>query len=198
LSATPDIAIIILAAGCSSRMGQAKQLLPWGHTTLIGHSIKQAVDSDARKIFVVLGANYDKIESAIKGLPIIIIKNKQWQQGMGTSISAAIKEIKSLPLEGTLFMLADQPQVDVELLNNLIISFKNSTKPIIATSYKNGAGVPAVFGKRYFEQLAQLSGDEGAKHLIANNRSDTKIIMPPNSLVDLDKMEDYTKLLKGL
>src|SRR5680860_1232621 len=82
-----NIAIVILAAGASSRMGQAKQLLPWEDTTLLGNAIRKAKASDANSVIVVLGANAESIRMEISESQIIIIENPIWASGLGTSIA---------------------------------------------------------------------------------------------------------------
>lgn len=188
------IAILILAAGESKRMGTPKQLLKWGKSTLLNHSITQAVNSKADSVFVVLGANFDTIKDSIDTDDVTVLKYADWKLGMGNSIAFGIQKIWSLAFDGVTLMLVDQPQIDTSFLNKLILEFQQSEKPIIATGYKNGAGVPAVFDKTYFEQLVSLSGKKGGRLLINNNLSNATLITSIDNIADIDTMEAYEKL----
>ncbi len=90
------IAIVILAAGASKRMPEIKQLLPWKQTTLIGHVIEQCIASKAAETFVVLGAHADEISKVITNQKAHILFNEKWEQGMGTSIAAAMRYFRKI------------------------------------------------------------------------------------------------------
>ena len=87
------IAVIILAAGNSNRMGKIKQLLEWEDKTIIEKIIKLSLSLKTKDIFVVLGSNYKKIYDVINKYNITIIKNNSWENGIGSSISTGIKKV---------------------------------------------------------------------------------------------------------
>ncbi|RLD86455.1 MAG: nucleotidyltransferase family protein [Bacteroidetes bacterium] len=192
--APPKIAIIILAAGASSRMGKIKQLLSWKQTTLIGNAIEQALDSKADDVFVVLGANYQLISKEIKQENITIIYNKNWTLGMGSSIVCAMDffDKKHKKYDGVLITLVDQPLIDVIYFNMLINKFIDNN--IIASKYKNRVGVPAIFSLKYFNELRQLNGDIGARNLILKHINDVKKIDAFDKIQDIDSIESYEHL----
>lgn len=194
-----NIAILILAAGASTRMGTPKQLLPWKDTTLLGNAIETAKVSLAEEVFVVLGANYKKIRLTASE-EIVLLNNPNWQNGLGTSIAAGVEHItrKMESLDAVLIMLVDQPLISADHLNRLIHSFQENDKYIVATNYGKRAGVPVVFGKKYFEALAKLDGDNGAKKLIDSNRDDTIVLDTGENLTDLDTKLEYERLLKRM
>lgn len=194
------IAAVLLAAGGSVRMQSTKQSLPWGNTTLLGNAIRSARESLATEIFVVLGANADKIKEQHSDSVIQWIKNEDWKKGMGTSITSAIKHILNNPnsFDAILIMLCDQPLIDSAYLNQIIDTFKNSDKGIIATAYKHRSGVPALFDKKYFSELEKLNKDYGAKDLIFKYSDDVLTIDPKGKELDLDTMEDYNKLVNTI
>lgn len=187
----PKIAILLLAAGASSRMGSPKQLLKWGDSTLLNHSINQAVKSKAIDVFVLLGANHKIISKSIENTSISLLVNDDWNQGMGNTISFGVSHIQGLNYDGVLLMLVDQPLIDSTYLNNLIAVFDTSKKSIIASSYHKGAGVPAIFDKSHYPELSALNGDQGAKQLIINYQGNTKIIDAGNLLADIDTDKEY-------
>ena len=129
-----NIALVILAAGASRRMGETtKQLLQWKNTTLLGNAIAVAEKSNAKNIFVVLGADAQNIKNKIKTTRCTIAINKNWVAGLGTSIACGIQELNTTTdkYDGVLLMLADQPFIDVDYLNLLIEGFNKSNKRII-------------------------------------------------------------------
>lgn len=194
------IPIIILAAGASSRMGVIKQLLNWGEESLLSHAIKTTLELSNNDVIVVLGANSDIIKIEIEHYPVSIIYNEKWQQGLGNSIACGINYIMEFHknADGALIVLADQPLIDADYLNELIQNFSPSKIQIIATSYSKGTyGVPVLFDKSYFDDLMQLHDDFGAKQLLRKNESHVKVLIPPNKNVDLDTKEDY-EFYKGL
>jgi len=188
---TPKIAILILAAGASSRMGSPKQLLKWGNSTLLNHSIKQAVNSKANHVFVVLGAHYNAINKTIHNQNITLLPYNDWKLGMGNSIAFGIKNIISLNFDSVLIMLVDQPLVNTEYVNKLIKASISTNKPITATSYPTGVGVPAIFNKQYFNKLADITGEKGAKNLIEQELEKVNLITPKTPLEDIDTPEAY-------
>ena len=195
----PNIAIVVLAAGGSKRMGTAKQALPWGNSTLIEHVIQMAIKTPANEVLVVLGANSELVSTSIKQYAISILQNENWELGLGTSISKAINHILySKPeLNGVLFILADQPFITSDYLKTMIQNFESNNNRIIASSYSEGDyGVPVLFSSIYFSELSELKGDHGAKDVLRKYKSQIVVLAPPNINVDLDTQADYKKFNK--
>tara|TARA_R110002096_G_scaffold46455_1_gene123923 strand:- start:12295 stop:12906 length:612 start_codon:yes stop_codon:yes gene_type:complete len=193
------IAVVVLAAGASKRMGVPKQLLKWGNGTLITHTIQTVLKLNADAIYVVLGANFQLIKKTIHHFPITILNNENWEHGLGTSIACASKFIQNEKpeIDALLFILADQPFITADYLNKIILSFSPNEKQIVASFYQNRKfGVPALFDAFYFEQLSKLNDDYGARHILKANESVMKALIPPVKNVDLDFKEDYERLYK--
>ncbi|MEP5341842.1 MAG: nucleotidyltransferase family protein [Algibacter sp.] len=200
LKKTPNIAIVILAAGASRRMGTPKQLLSWGNDTLLKHAVKTAVDSHACKVIVVLGANYEAIENDIKSLAITILKNDNWELGLGKSIACAANSIinSNEDFDGVLITLADQPLIDTAFLNEFITNFIPNQNQIIATSYgEEKKGVPVLFDKNYFSELEMLSDDNGAKILLKKHDTLIEVLKFKTENLDIDLKTDYNHLFKA-
>ncbi|WP_420322542.1 nucleotidyltransferase family protein [Flagellimonas sp.] len=189
------IPILILAAGASSRMkGEIKQLLPWGNSTLLGNAINQA-KKVSNAVYVVLGANADKILEVIS-INADIIHNPNWETGMGSSISCGIKHIqKKENPKAVLIMLADQPLIDAVFLNELIQKFINGSAEITATIYKNKAGVPSIFDSSLFPELMNLASDVGARTIVEKHAGKTNLVDPNGKEIDIDTKEKYNQLL---
>lgn len=192
-----DIAIMILAAGESSRMGEPKQLLPWKDGTLLSNAIKTAKASLANDVFVILGANSKEIRATILEDNIVVLDNPNWKNGLGSSISRGIKYLieSSTSYKGVLIMLCDQPFITSAYLNQTIESFNESEEQIIATDYGNQPGVPAIFHTTYFQELIKLNDDYGAKNILEHYCEDLILIDPKGNELDLDTQEDYKTLI---
>ncbi len=193
-----NISVLILAAGSASRMGEVKQLLPYKGITLLEHVINQVNSSKVGNVFCVLGANSEYIQSKIKPNKVVFLKNLKWKEGLSSSIVTGVEHIKELKqnIDAILILLADQPFVDANFINELIETYKN-TNSIVASSYGNKNGVPAIFPKATFESLVKLKGDKGAKDIL--NDSDFKVISVASNiektLFDIDSPSDYNTLL---
>lgn len=192
----PNIAIVILAAGASTRMGSPKQLLRWGDNILLMHAVNEAEKSKANEVFVILGANHEKITDKVKPSTATILINNDWELGLGSSIAYGVLHLQNSNklYDGILLMLADQPKVDTNYLNSIIKKFKVGRKQIIATTYDTQFGVPAVFDQIYFKELSKLTGDKGAKNIIEENLAYLTTSSPKSKLIDIDTKEAYDKL----
>ena len=187
------IAIIILAAGASKRMGQPKQLLTWGDTTLLGDTIKKAKHLSS-SILVVLGANATKIRSTLnKEVQVTICPNRE--QGMGVSLAHGIKVItENVQYDSVLVLLVDQPLFTIEYLSNLLKTHQTYQPKITATSYGSKNGVPAIFHHSIFSELLELNADYGARRLIEKHRVSVKSIEPKGMALDIDTYEKYIQI----
>ncbi|GGZ92580.1 nucleotidyltransferase family protein [Algibacter mikhailovii] len=196
-----NIAVVILAAGASSRMGKPKQLLDWGGSTLLRHAIKTIKEVKVADIVVVLGAHSETVAHSIQDDSISAIVNSNWHMGLGSSIACAVSHIleSKQNMEGVLFVLADQPFVTPIYIENMLARFKNGEAMIIGTSYDNNKmGVPALFDSSYFSELALLNGDNGAKDVLIKQKEKLILLNPGFENIDIDTKEDYRRVLKQL
>ncbi|WP_338358328.1 nucleotidyltransferase family protein [Yeosuana marina] len=194
------LVVLILAAGNASRMGFPKQLLKWKNTNLLQHAINSVTHIENDGIFLVLGANYEKIISQINPYNLHVLKNDAWKQGLGSSISFGVQEISKChpEIKEVLVMLADQPLIDAYFLNALINKHNESKNEITCTLYKDQKlGVPAIFNKSYFEELSQLNGDKGAKKILEKYSDRVTFIDGSHVISDIDSKEDYEVLFKN-
>lgn len=194
---TRHIAILILAAGNSSRMGERiKQVLPWKNNTLLGNAVEQAVTSIANTIYVVLGAYEEVIKTKVNLEEAVTIQNTNWENGLGNSITAGMEHFsaKSLSYDAVLIMLADQPLIDSNYLNKMMEHWKSNPNKLITTQYKSRSGVPAIFGKEHFERLKSLNKDFGAKDIIASHKDAILALNPEGKEIDIDSWETYQEV----
>ncbi len=197
MSQKPNIAILILAAGDSSRMGTPKQLLKWKNTTLLGHAVETAQKLNTLKLIVVLGANHNLINTKINNYQVEVLVNKSWEKGLGSSISFGVNHLlkSNTNFDAVLIMLADQPLIDSVYLNKVLDKYEIGMSQIIATSYKSKKqGVPVLFGAIYFEELSQLDDDKGAKVILQKYSKNVSAISANNIVSDIDTLEDYERL----
>lgn len=191
------VAAIILAAGASRRMGKPKQLLPYRGQTLLGYVIKSAIASSCSSVMVILGANADRIEPEITQLPVEIVKNTEWNEGISSSIRCGIKYLKARfsNINGVVFLTCDQPFISAQIIDRLIDAYNFTDKPIIASHYKAIVGIPALFSRSFFSELMELKGDRGAKKIINKYQSLVSKIDFPQGKIDLDTFKDYQQLI---
>jgi len=185
-----NIAIIILAAGSSSRLGRPKQLLELNGKTLLQKSIATALEV-SKNVIVVLGANEKLIHPTISDFPIEIVLNKNHLEGMSSSIRTGMSVLEKKKYNAALIMLCDQPYVDVFLLEKMISFFEKSELPIIAAEYEGKVGVPAIFDVSLFPKLKKLEGQKGAKALIMTNLKNVEKVE-----IDIDTEEDWENFKK--
>jgi molybdenum cofactor cytidylyltransferase len=200
LSNHSNIAILIPAAGNSSRLGTPKQLLKWKGSTLLAHTIKTAQQLHCEQIFLVLGSDLDAISSSVEEFQITLLNNKQWKTGLGGSIAFGIKHIIEIELEvdGVLIMLPDQPLIDLDHFKAMTDYFESGQDQIIATKYGNDKkGVPALFDRKYFNELGELTNDLGAKYLLNKYSENVQVLESTQTLLDIDTMDDYKKLYRA-
>lgn len=185
--------IVVLAAGASTRMGTPKQLLPWKGRSLIRHATDVALASPAWPVVVVLGAQADLVRAEIVRAPVIMVENPNWADGLSSSIRLGISVLESfsLSLEAALFVLCDQPALSPATIARLVAEHQRSRRSIVASQYGDHPGPPALFTRRHFPELLELSGSEGARPLFRRHASDLATVELPELAVDLDTPADY-------
>ena len=185
---------MVLAAGESKRLDYyPKQLLKFKGKTLIRHAAQNAVQTEAVLICVVLGANAEQIKAEIEDLPVEIVVNESWADGMGSSLKTGLNKLLEINprLEAVCVMLCDQPLVNCD---RLIKAFQTNSLPIAASEYQNTLGVPAVFAASLFDELLQLKPDEGAKKVILKHLASVNRVTVPEAAYDIDTKEDFESL----
>jgi len=194
--AVPQVSILILAAGNSSRLGQPKQLVEFNGKPLICHIIEQALFVKTHAVFVVLGGNKALILPKISHLPVTIINHENWGKGMGSSIAAGVKKIqeKQPKTTGIITLLCDQPFISADLIYQLITKQKETNADLVAAQYAGDLGVPAFFSQNIFPDLLLLNGQAGAKKIIQKHVSTAKIVAFPEGIFDVDTPEDLIRI----
>lgn len=193
-----DTAILLLAAGGSTRLGQPKQLLQYKEKSLLAHVADEAIASACGPVFVVLGASMDLLAAEIKGKEIRVIENSNWKEGMASSIRCGLEKIEEWGLhpEYIMIVLCDQPYISAALIAALMKKQRETKLPVIASNYDGAVGTPALFHRSFFQRLKELKGDKGAQTLIKADPAKLAVVSFPGGGTDIDTKEDYEWLKK--
>jgi molybdenum cofactor cytidylyltransferase len=192
-----NVYALVLAAGSSSRMYKSKQLLPVDGQPLLLKAVNCALHSRVKNVIVVLGANEPEHRALLYELPVEMISNNSWQDGMGSSIKSGVAHIlrNHADADGMVVMACDQPLITTDHLNKLIALGSQTGKPIIASHYASTNGIPVFFDKSYFTKLHEMEGAHGAKKILQENPQDVLAIPFPEGEIDLDTPEDYDRFI---
>jgi molybdenum cofactor cytidylyltransferase len=190
------IAAVVLAAGGSSRLGEPKQLLRAGGTSLLRSAVEAAVMGGCSPIFVVLGARADESRAELDGLPIEVVRNERWTDGMASSIHAGVAAVESSAASagGVLLLVCDQPALTQEVVRRVCDAFDGEPGRRVACEYAGTVGVPALFERSLFPRLLELTGDSGAKELLLQEPDRVVRVPWPEGAEDVDTPEDRSRL----
>ncbi len=192
-----NIGIILLAAGASRRLGQPKQLLSIDGQSLLRRSAEAALGIDPEVAVVVLGAHHDLIAPELAGLPLQVVVNPNWATGMASSLHVGLAAVlaQQPSTAAVLILLCDQPLLTAEVLQQLVAAFGQTGGPIVASRYANGVlGVPILFSQPLFPELRLLTGDAGARKLLAQWPDLVQKVDFPEGLLDVDTPEDWAMI----
>ncbi len=195
-SSLDNVYALILAAGASRRMGSPKQLLVWNNHTLLEHAISKARSLLNDRCVVVLGAHAESIRASVNLDGVRVIINLDWQEGIASSIRNGIKALPA-SADAVLILLCDQPLIDVEHIQSLLDGWQKEPSCITASVYRDGVGVPALFPAKFFVELLQLEGDQGAKRLLMKFNGSLLKIPLPEAELDIDSAGDFEYLISG-
>jgi molybdenum cofactor cytidylyltransferase len=197
-----SIAIIVLAAGASSRMGVPKQLLMFEGETLLRRSVRAALETRARAVVVVLGSDADAMreESNVPGALTVV--NQSWPAGMSSSLRCGLRRALAAAepdgIEAVIVMLCDQPFVTSKVIRRLVDAYRKGGALLVASAYEAGGeqtlGVPALFSRALFPELMALDGAEGARRIIARHCAEALSVGVPEAAFDVDTPADYRAL----
>jgi molybdenum cofactor cytidylyltransferase len=187
---------VILAAGESSRFGQPKQLLPFRGNTLVRTVIDAACQAGCSPVVVVIGSRGEKIHPELAHANVTEVRNTNWQRGIGTSIRTGVEALtdQAPDLEALVLLVCDQPAVNAHVIQHLIAMHETTKKDIVASSYANTLGVPALFDRSLFQRLRSITDEGGAKSIILQNLERVAQFAFPEAATDIDTWEDWEKL----
>ena len=192
VTAARRIAAVVLAAGRSIRMGGPNKLLAEiARRPLVRIAAEEALGSRANPVIVVTGHQRAEVEKSLAGLPVRVVDNPDFAQGLGTSLKAGIAAVPA-DADGAIVCLGDMPQVDAHLIDRLIAAFDPDRGALIVMPTHEGKrGNPVLWSRRFFPDLMAIEGDVGARHLIGRY-SEAVVEVPIEgkaALVDVDTPE---------
>ncbi|SFI01277.1 CTP:molybdopterin cytidylyltransferase MocA [Tindallia magadiensis] len=193
-----ELAVIILAAGYSSRMKAFKPLLPFGSVTVIEYIIQTFLDAGIDHIYVVTGFRKDELEVILKKYPVNIVINQHYDQGMYSSIKEGVRGLQK---KHKAFLLhpVDIPLVKVSTIETIVASYRETNKGIIYPSYQMKKGHPPVISSKYITGLLNFDGTGGLKAFLRKyDDTDGHFVNVEDEgiLLDMDYYKDYEVLKK--
>lgn len=181
------IAIVILAAGRSRRMGvNNKLLMPFGTSSMLKQVTQIALASKAEQVVVVTGHEQHKVQQQLAQLPLEFIHNDEYDSGKASSIGKGIRSLDQ-SVSGVIIMLGDMPLVETQHLNCLIDRFEALPEDAIVVPYTSEQrGNPLLWGCSHFGALQSLTGEQGGKELLAHFSSKINYVALPSSAIHMD------------
>ncbi len=183
---------LLLAAGQSRRMGPAnKMLVEIDGAPMVLHAARALLASGASPVVVVLGHAPEAVEDVLSGLDVTFVRNPDYADGLSTSLKAGLAALPDY-CTGAVVALGDMPGVSAQDIDSLIDAFyPPAGHSICVPTYNDKRGNPVLWARQYFAEMASVSGDVGARHLIGEN-ADQVVEVPrdnPGILIDLDTPE---------
>jgi molybdenum cofactor cytidylyltransferase len=198
LAVHEPVAGIVLAAGGTSRFGKAKQLLTSDGEALVHRSARAALEAGLSPVIVVTGAYAEEIRLALADLPVGFVHNPDWPAGQSASLQAGLS---ALPGEtgSAVFLLADQPEVPIRLLQSLVKAHARTLAAIASPRVAGKRANPVLLDRVTFPALQELRGDTGARPLFSDpDRYPVAWVDwdDPALLLDVDTPEDFQRWIE--
>jgi molybdenum cofactor cytidylyltransferase len=188
-----NLHVLVLAAGASTRLGQPKQLVKLGGRPALHGVVSVATAIAGHAVTVVIGAHAAELTRLLAHSPASVIVNRHWEEGMASSIRFGVSSLPAAT-EAVLVLLGDQVAVTADDLKRLVAAWKEQDGVIAAATYDQRVGVPAIFPRVCFGELAELRGDQGARQILERNSFRVARVAMPNAAVDLDTPDDLAAL----
>lgn len=196
-SNSANVGAVILAAGSSSRMGSPKQILQFEGKSLLRRAALAALGAACSPVVVVTGAHAELCRRELDQLDVREAFNPDWETGMASSIRTGIEALVSMEpdITAVVLLLCDQPHVTSDVIVNLVATHHATGRPLVASTYDESFGVPALFSRTLFTELTELEGMAGAKEIIKRHASEAHFLRFPAGEVDVDTPHDFSCLL---
>lgn len=185
-------AVVVLAAGGSTRLGKTKQLLTREGETLVHRAVRLALATSPAQVLVVVGANGDAIAGGVADLQCEVVGNDDWQSGLAGSLRVAGNHLDA-GLQRVLVLVCDQPGLEHHHLHALLEGACSTESGCAATMHGDSLGVPAVVPRGWFETM-HATGDRGFGAQLGQQRGAGIFeLEAPNLGMDIDSPVDLAK-----
>lgn len=193
----PFVSALVLAAGTSTRLGQPKQLLPLGSTTLLGRVVAEARAAAAlAEVIVVIGGASAEVRRQVDFAGARVVENPAFAEGCSASYRTGIAALDARA-EAVAILLGDQPGVDRAVIDAVVDAWRRTRDGIMLASYRGREGHPLVFARALFDRLSGLRGDKAAWKIVDAHRDSIRpvpIDRPPPG--DVNTWPQYQALLR--
>jgi molybdenum cofactor cytidylyltransferase len=184
---------IVLAGGASTRFGSPKQLVRIAGRPLLHAAVTRAAEIAGNALVVVLGSGASELAPLLKHSTGAIVVNQEWREGLASSIRAGVAKLPGT-CAGALLIQTDQPSVSVEDLKRLAGTWRRQPLHIAAALYDGAPGLPAIFPRTLFQELARLRGDAGVRALLRRHSERLVRVAMPSAAIDIDTPEDLLEI----
>lgn len=187
----PSVAAIVLAAGEGRRMGgPVKQLATIAGEPLVRRAAKAALESRADAVIVVTGHAGAAVAAAVADLDVTVVANPDYAEGLSTSLRAGLAAVPA-ECDGAVVLLADMPGIDAAAIDRLIAAFDPARGALVVVATAAGRrGNPVLWSRRFFPELATVTGDAGGRGLIARDPAAVvEVELGPAAALDVDTPE---------
>ncbi|MDE3100990.1 MAG: nucleotidyltransferase family protein [Chloroflexota bacterium] len=188
------VAAIILAAGTSSRFGGEKLLAPLDGRPILQHVLDAANASTLDEIVVVVGHSAPRVLAGVRLGRARAVANPEFARGQSTSLRAGLAAVADA--DAAVVLLGDQPRIHAALLEALVARQRATGAAAVVSSWHGRRSPPALLGRALWPHLATVTGDVGARELLAG-RDDVAVVEVTaalGSLEDVDSSDDIARL----
>lgn len=187
--------LVILAAGYSRRMGTRKLLLPIGEESMLRYVAQKVLRVKADGVVVVVNSEFPELADAIHDLPLVILSNTESNLGMSSSLRLAVDYLARVSADAGCVLLADQPGMDPLVIEQVLLNHEKTGAAIVQAAYQGKPGHPVLFSRTVFDELMQVTGDQGGRELIKKYAEVRQLVhVPTTEPEDIDVYEDYERL----
>ncbi len=196
---TVYVAAVVAAAGRSTRMGEAKQLLPWGERTVLESVVHNLAEAGASPVICVVGHRADEMVTALGNAPAILLRNPDYlEREMLSSYQVAVRHLmaEATPCFGTLLALGDQPHIPKSVIRQVVEQARVTPDHIVIPSFELRRGHPFYLPADLWPELLALSDDETLRTLVQRHQPSITYVnvMTDAILRDIDTPADYQAL----
>ena len=186
---------VVLAAGRSERMGGAnKLLLPVEGVAVVRRVVETVSAAPVDEVLVVVGHDRGAVGRALAGLPVRLVDNPRYREGLGSSVAAGVASAAG-GADGYLICLGDLPRLTISSVRAVLERFRDVDEPeVVVPHYRGRPGHPVLIRRRFRDLLLTLEGDRGARAALGGLTAVVRLdVEDPGILEDIDTPEDYDR-----